>query len=305
MDCPAVPALRTMVENEWSVAAQARLTVQSDAAGACDGIKDGLWGFHTDDVANPWWQVDLGAPTVIARVEVWNRCDGAASRAASLKILVSDDGTAWKEVFANGGRTFMGFTDGKPLDARFDKVTGRFVRIQLPGKSYLHLDEVEVFGPDAPGTNLALGKPATQCGLSAWSRVHKVPVSPSDEKSTLAANWAQRAKALANPLLDFDDILFTKRVPGSFNHMSDQYYGWWSRPGGGIFILRNFKSQQPEEVCLTGAFREPGSFLRPMLSWDAKKVLFAWCRHYPALAAERDKMDKKNVPRMRSITSSR
>ena len=29
-----------------------------------------------------------------------------------------------------------------------------------------------------------------------------------------------------------DDILFVKRVPGSFTHMSDQYYGWWSRPGG-------------------------------------------------------------------------
>jgi hypothetical protein len=296
MDCPAVPALRTMIENEWSLAAQARLTVQSDAAGACDGIKDGQWGVHTDDVANPWWQVDLGTPIIINRVAIWNRCDGAASRAASLKILVSDEGTAWKEVFANDGTTFMGFTDGKPLDARFYKVTGRYLRVQLPGKTYLHLDEVEVFGADAPGTNLALGKPATQCGLSAWSRVHKVPVSPSDEKSTLAANWARRAKALANPLLDFDDILFTKRVPGSFNHMSDQYYGWWSRPGGGIFILRNFKSQQPEEVCLTGAFKEPGSFLRPMLSWDAKKVLFAWCRHYPALAAQRDKMDKSKVP---------
>ena len=39
---------------------------------------------------------------------------------------------------------------------------------------------------------------------------------------------------------DFDTLLFTKRVPGSFNHMSDQYYGWWSKPGGGIFLLRDF-----------------------------------------------------------------
>lgn len=132
---------------------------------------------------------------------------------------------------------------------------------------------------------------------SAWRRMVETEWVPeAGQTDQFEKNWARRAKALANPLLDFDDILFTKRVPGSFNHMSDQYYGWWSRPGGGIYLLRNFKSQNPEEVCLTGAFKEPGSFLRPMLSWDAKKVLFAWCHHYPALAAQRDKMDKNKVP---------
>jgi hypothetical protein len=33
-----------------------------------------------------------------------------------------------------------------------------------------------------------------------------------------------------------------------------------------------------------------------MLSYDAKKVLFAWCRHYPKLAAQKNKLDKNNVP---------
>ena len=66
------------------------------------------------------------------------------------------------------------------------------------------------------------------------------------------ARRLQRKLALADPLLDFDTILFTKRVPGSFNHMSDQYFGWWSRPGGGIYLLKNFKTDQPETVCLTG-----------------------------------------------------
>ncbi len=68
----------------------------------------------------------------------------------------------------------------------------------------------------------------------------------------LKARWAVRQMALANPLLDFDDLLFVKRVPGSFTHMSDQYYGWFSRPGGGVFILEDFKSDQPRLRCLTG-----------------------------------------------------
>ena len=57
--------------------------------------------------------------------------------------------------------------------------------------------------------------------------------------------------ALANPLLDFDSILFVKRAPGMLPHMSDQYYGWWSRPGGGIYVLDGFKGPSPRLRCLT------------------------------------------------------
>jgi len=97
-------------------------------------------------------------------------------------------------------------------------------------------------------------------------------------------------------LREFDAILFTKRVPPSFNHMSDQYYGWWSKPGGGIYVLRDFTSDEPTTACLTDSFKEPGNFLRPTLSYDGAKVLFAWCKHYPALAKEKDKLNKANVP---------
>ena len=109
------------------------------------------------------------------------------------------------------------------------------------------------------------------------------------------ARWTVRQMALANPLLDFDNLLFVKRVPGSFTHMSDQYYGWFSRPGGGVFILEDFKSDAPRLRCLTSAFA-PGTFLRPDLSYDGTRVLFAYCRHYPGLEGEPDKLDKDNVP---------
>jgi hypothetical protein len=301
MGCPAEDAAwRKMIEDEWlreaATGSGSRVTPENDAIGACDGIKDGKWGFHTELSRDPWWQVDFGMPREINRVILWNRCDGAAPRSAHLKLLASEDGNSWRTIFSNDGRVFMGFTDGKPLDVRLEPVTARYLRVHAPGETYLHLDEVEVFGNAAPKTNLALGRPATQSSISAWSRAHMMPATAADREKLLVRNHARRAKAFANPLLDFDDILFTKRVPGSFNHMSDQYYGWWSRPGGGIYILRNFKGPQPQEVCLTGAFTEPGSFLRPMLSWDAKKVLFAWCRHYPELAAQPDKMDKNKVP---------
>jgi hypothetical protein len=319
----------------------------ADAAGGCDGIKNGKPGFHTSIGGEPWWQVDLGTVRHIDRVIVWNYClnERAAGRARSLVIRFSEDGRQWRTVYHHHGQVFYGFTDDKPLVVGLEKERARYVRAQLPGRNVLHLDEIEVFSADDPGRNLALHQPATQVNCS-WGSSIAYPAggppdwqqrarevlahsrdlagelteqgvdtsdatqrakalelalnAPSTETSAeslyLQARWLQRRLTLADPLLDFDAILFNKRVPGVYNHMSDQYYGWWSRPGGGIYILRNFRGDSPTMTCLTESFKEPGSFLRPMISWDATKVLFAWCRHVPKLAAEQDKLDKANVP---------
>lgn len=127
-------------------------------------------------------------------------------------------------------------------------------------------------------------------------KLKSLPEEKIDKQLYFQARWIQRHLTLANPVLNFDDLLFVKRVPGSYSHMSDQYYGWWSRPGGGIYVLHDFKSDTPILQCLTDSFKEPGSFLRPMISYDGQKVLFAWCKYYPNLAAEKDKLNKENVP---------
>ncbi|MHC4620843.1 MAG: HzsA-related protein [Planctomycetota bacterium] len=111
----------------------------------------------------------------------------------------------------------------------------------------------------------------------------------------LQARWVVRRMALANPLLDFDAILFAKAAPGRFPHISDQYYGWWSRPGGGIFLLEGFRGDTPRLRCLTRGWA-PGSFLRPDLSYDGKKVIFAYCRHHAHVPDIKNKADKSNVP---------
>ena len=110
----------------------------------------------------------------------------------------------------------------------------------------------------------------------------------------LQARWVVRRMMFSNPLLDFDTILFVKRAPGTLPHMSDQYYGWWSRPGGGLFLLHGFKSDNPHLQCLTEAWPE-GSFLRPDLSYDGRKILFAYCKYYPHVAGM-EKVDKDKLP---------
>jgi hypothetical protein len=118
---------------------------------------------------------------------------------------------------------------------------------------------------------------------------------PLQEKLYLRARWAVRKLSLSNPLLDFDDILFVKRQPTTFPHVCDQYYGWWSRPGGGICILSGLKGGKPTVRCITEGWAA-GNFLRPMLSYDGKKVLFAYCKYHPALRNVRDKTKKDKLP---------
>lgn len=353
------PDWSQVLEKDWLLEAQlhaeaqhaTHLSTSDDAAGGCDGVTNGKWGFHTGLEANPWWQVDLGQVHPLSQVRVWNRADGddLAARAANFRVLLSSDGKDWREAYRHNGQVFYGYRmpDRSPLVVRLTNFTARFVRIQIPGEGYLHLDEVEVIGQ--PAGNLALHKPADQSSLSQWSAFKAKRVGSGVEELSLqwvldrgqklvaelrsagvntagferelsqgateSNNFTDQTKAetrralyfklrttlrqmaLANPLLDFDALLFTKRVPGSYSHMSDQYYGWWSRPGGGIYILRGLKSGTPVTECLTdSAFKEPGSFLRPALSFDGTKVVFAWCKHYPDLAKEKDKLNKANVP---------
>jgi len=346
-----LPAERwqTLIEAEWTQEAQVltdaraakRLTTADDAAGGCDGVTNGRWGFHTAVENEPWWQVDLGAVAPLKDICLWNRADDetAAMRASRFRVLLSEDGQAWQKVYEHPGTVFYGYRmpDRWPLRVALTNAVGRYVRLQLPGVTALHLDEVEVHELSGRSPNIALKRPAEQSSLSEWSVAHarggrepdwgaltrevvanceRQGKNGADRDEVVALNrrqavalpdvslralymearYLQRRLALASPLLDFDTILFTKRVPGSYSHMSDQYYGWWSRPGGGLYLLKNFRSGAPVTEDLTGKlFQHPGSFLRPALSDDATKVLFAWCRHYPELAQEKDKLNKANV----------
>lgn len=328
------------------------LTTAQDAYGGCDGVIDGTYGFHTSEQDDPWWQVDLERSVPLDRVVIYNRGAGVSDRAARLRVLVSDTGTDWKQVYEHDGTVFHGFADQRPLSVDMSgTVVARFVRIQVPGKQFLHLDEIEVYqlGSDE---NIALHRPADQSSTSGWStwnplnRVDPATLTefPTDEviarglalaedlrrlncdvtssvaqlqalgseleqlptgddpsavsarrELFLRANWIVRRLAFTNPLLDFDDLLLTKRVPGMFTHMSDQYYGWFSRPGGGLYVLEGFKTDSPRLRLLTGAL-PPGNVLRPDLSYDGTRVLFAYCKHYPGLQDEPNKLDKANIP---------
>jgi cytochrome c553 len=102
-----------------------------------------------------------------------------------------------------------------------------------------------------------------------------------------AACKVRREIALANPLLDFEQLLFIKRHRSSYSHMCDQYYGMTARPGGGLFVLSGPLGPGPrlrdvladsvvENGRLQGRKLCGGSFLSPELSYDGKTIYFAY-----------------------------
>lgn len=294
----APQALRQAIEDDWLKQAAAwrsarhPLNTQSDAAGACDGVKDGKYGFHTGREANPWWQVDLGAPTPLARIVIYNRLDYAPGlhNADIIQILTSADGKTWTLRHDNKGKHFGGVRGGAPLSVAFPPpVSARFVRLRLPSAKpiFFHLDEVEIYGAADPARNLALHRPADQSSLCQWSTVKPQPgdenadTYPTTEtiahgrglaaelarrgvdtapalaaltqieqaltaksdpavarRLFLAAHWAIRPLALANPLLDFDRLLFVKRnTQQTYPDVCLNHMPWVSAPGGDLCVL--------------------------------------------------------------------
>ncbi len=144
----------------------------------------------------------------------------------------------------------------------------------------------------------------------------KVSVDDAEARHALfvRASQLRRRIAFANPLLDFDRIVFIKRHKAIYRHMCDQFYGMAQRPGGGLCILNDAFGDSPTVTDVlagstvsngrlkgqrlwggpdrkwnirfdgmgnqSGEVTEGGSFLSPDLSFDGRQILFAYveCR---------------------------
>jgi len=138
----------------------------------------------------------------------------------------------------------------------------------------------------------------------------QAPGSPERRALFGEACELRRRIAFANPLLDFDEILFIKRHRALYDHMCDQYYGMAQRPGGGLYVLAGAFGPDPRvrdilagavvqngrlkgqklsggplrtwnlsydgQGNLHGEESTGGSFLAPDLSYDGKTIAFAY-----------------------------
>lgn len=95
-----------------------------------------------------------------------------------------------------------------------------------------------------------------------------------------AVRQLRRQIILAHPLLDFDRLLINKCPPPGYAHQSRQYLGRYSRPGPGLAVLDSWKDKPRESLLLEGRL-PAGTVSHPDLSFDGRRVVFAFCDHSP------------------------
>ncbi|MBZ5618513.1 MAG: discoidin domain-containing protein [Acidobacteriia bacterium] len=141
---------------------------------AVDGNTDGNFFdssvTHTNLEASPWWQVDLGSPSSVNSIVIWNRTDCCGDRLSDYWVFVSNTpflSTDTPTTLQNRAGTLSLHQTSAPNPSttlQFAAFQGRYVRIQLTGTNYLSLTEVQVMGTagSLSGSNLALGQAASQ-----------------------------------------------------------------------------------------------------------------------------------------------
>lgn len=126
---------------------------------ATNGRLTGRYQFHTHHEEQPWWEVDLGCPCSVDAVTLHNRADNSQARMALFTIQISSDGFAFEDIHRQEQPAAFGngLQDQQLRIVIAPAVTCRYLRVTLPGREFLHLDQVEIEGtrlparPDDPG----------------------------------------------------------------------------------------------------------------------------------------------------------
>jgi len=88
----------------------------------------------------------------------------------------------------------------------------------------------------------------------------------------------RRDTIFSHPDLSFEKILINRNPPTMKSHNSDQHLGMHSRPGPGLTILTDWKTNPKATAILKGKLPK-GAVRNPDLHYDAEKVVFAFCDH--------------------------
>jgi hypothetical protein len=151
------PVIPNLALNKAATQSSTLAGYATDGPGsAVDGNTDGNFFngsvTHTNLEASPWWQVDLGASSVIGSIVIWNRTDCCGARLGDYWVFVSDTpflATDTPATLQNRAGTFASHQTSAPSPSAMITAAGahgRYVRVQLSTSNYLSLAEVQVFG---------------------------------------------------------------------------------------------------------------------------------------------------------------
>ena len=216
--------------------------------------------------------------------------------------------------FAAGAPSAAVMKDWQDQYGRLEKLIAGDARKQAPASQMLDT-QAQILETDRTPADVVLRR--TEALLKHLKTLSNAP-DLADLEGQLAAIKARRGQAadkdlffeikpitreamLANPLVDFDAIVYCERKNlGKSNwggdHMATVYFGHTQAYGGGLYIVRNIKSDSPEIVNVLadatitsgkwkGQRLTGGAVVSPDLSFDGKEILFAYAK--PAYSGEK------------------
>ncbi len=137
------------------VAIQSGTQLNAVANRAIDGNTNGnFWADNscslTNWVSNPWWEVDLEVVAEIESIRLWNRTDCCDDLFSDVHIFISETPFTSTNLSTTLNQTgvidyFVSGDVGFPSNISIN-TSGRYVRVQLAGTSYLAIAEVEILG---------------------------------------------------------------------------------------------------------------------------------------------------------------
>ena len=123
-----------------------RWSFPGEAEAATNGVLVREFNFHTNEDNASWWRIDLGVAESVRRTVVFNRDNPRYQHLADgLLLQVSNDDQTWR-VLGEAKERFSGSSGGQPWDLWFDEPPRvRYLRLQVPRRAYLHLQQIEVY----------------------------------------------------------------------------------------------------------------------------------------------------------------
>lgn len=151
-------------------------------------------------------------------------------------------------------------------------------------RSYLQAIELTLARGQRLLADLAARGVALADRRAAWGAIGARCASLKQHAGTTDAAWEalwldvhrmRRELTLANPLADVGPVVFVKHVPSTMSHQLTQYYGYEARPGGGVFVLP--RPGRSMAVCPLSSSLPAGNYLHPEVSFDGRRIYFAFC----------------------------
>jgi hypothetical protein len=115
---------------------------ETTAEGAVDGLKNGRFGYHSQEAEQPFLTIDLQKAYLLSKITIFGRGECCYDQSIPMVVEVSVDGTSFRKVEE---RTTP-FSESEPWVMKPPDTLARFVRVRMERHGSLVLSEIEVNG---------------------------------------------------------------------------------------------------------------------------------------------------------------